>query len=225
MTVKLVLTALSFLLAFSAHAQSAKVIKVSGRRAIVQTAPGTELKVGQTLNAGGEEGHSVPANGTGGREFSVTGLFNFSSLNRTYSQSGKNSDTLALFQLSGQFGWNKGTMEYGPRAGVDNSNITGTTVQSLFLGGFFDYNFVPNIPGALFVYGAGGTLDIGTSTTGSSSGSQYNLFAGGSLKWFPFNNTAAVRADAGINYGSATFGSNTVTSQGVVIRAGFIVYM
>lgn len=235
MTAKVLTAAVILLTAAGAHAQSAKVIKVQGRKAIVQTAPGTELRVGQTVSVGGNEpsfdsstsmsSSSAKGSVSGSRENSIAGQFEFKSLTSSSSKGGSSSSTESVFELTGQYGWNRGIMEFGPRAGIANSNSTGNTVNVLFVGGFFDYNLVPNAPGTLFVYGVGGTADVGTISTSGSSGTMFELFAGGNCKWFPFNNTAAVRADLGLDYGSFSSSGTTTTKTGIVARAAFAIYL
>lgn len=213
----------------TATAQSAKVIKVQGRKAIVQTSPGTELKVGQTLSAEGsnspEFNHSSSASNmntvNGNRDHSMGGSAEFSSFSNSRSGS---STTVSNFEVSGRFGWNQRDMEFGPLVGIANSNAAGVTATALMVGGFFDYNFVPNAPGTNLVYGVGGTASFGTASSGGSSGTAWELFGAGVLKWFPILMPVALRADAGFSYGSSSAGGGSTTSTGIKILAGFDIY-
>ena len=222
---RLIAAALLLITSFTATAQSAKVIKVSGRKAIVQTPPGTELKVGQTLSAEGTSSdHDSDSSGpgiNGDRNHSMGGNAEFTSISQ--SRSG-NSTTVSNFEINGRFGWNQREMEFGPIAGIANTNAGGITATALMFGGFFDYNFVPNAPGTKLVYAAGGTFKIGTASVAGSSGTTWELFGAGILKWFPLMIPVAVRSEAGLVYGSSSAGGGTTTSTGIQILAGFDIY-
>lgn len=229
-TIPFVAFLLGALLATSvSQAQQAKVVKVQGRKAIVQFPDDIKPKVGQTFDVGG--GVSMGGGGgNGSRAMIVGGSAELSSL--TTSTSSTSATALAV---SGRYGWNKGQMEYGGIAGLTYSSSPGTSSRLLEVGGFFDYNMDPNDPGVEMVYGFGGLAKLGSAaaTTGNteSTGMKMTFEGGGQLKWFPFGNSVAVRGDAVYRFisnngqaltGSATNTSNTVT--GFVIYGGLYVY-
>jgi len=228
MTSKIIGAVLVLLTANHAYAQTVKVLKVSGRKAIVQTAPGTELKVGQTLNVeddalgeGSDKSSFPPSNGKRANSAGFSG--DLSAVNAGHTN-GTASLTTTIFDLNAFYGWNKVTMEFGPRLGLSSVSAGGSNTSQYTAGGFFDYNFVPNNPGTELVYGAGGTVDLGTASQSSGSGSVMNFFAGGNLKWFPLGISVAVRGDAGLVYYKTSTSGDTITQTGFMIKGGFQVY-
>lgn len=213
-----------------ASAQTAKVIKVQGRKAIVQFPDEARPRVGQTIDLGGpvsidgsSSSRSTSVN-TGDRGTIIGGSTELSSL----SVSGDSSSTTTL-TFDGRYGWNEGIMEYGAVGGLTYFSTSATSRRRLDAGGFFDYNLVPNTPGTEIVYGGMALAKFGhiSSTTGTTerTGTVLTLEVGGQLKWFPLGNSVAVRGDVLYRMESvADTVKSFTTGSGLVAKAGFYIY-
>lgn len=221
-------------LASAAHAQTAKVIKVKGQQAIVQFPQGTSPQVGQQINLGGggvSDSDGTPMAGLGSRKNSIgLGLNSLSFVNRSSKSNGVTTSTSVTgIALNGRYGWNTGRMEFGPIVRLEYSSADNSSTRFMGIGGFFDYNFNPNVSGQKIVYAGTGDLSFGQSGTkqGSfdSTSTVIALFLGGSIKWFGLSDSFAIRGDAGFSYDSSTPDSNSATTNvGAVVRAGIANY-
>ena len=207
------------------NAQTAKVVKVSGKKAIVQFPDDARPRVGQTIDLGGGGGGDMGGGGGGGsgsRATVIGGSAGLSSLS-----SGGASSTTGL-QVNARYGWNNGTMEYGPLGELTYESTTGQSRRLIGAGGFFDYNLVPNTPGTDLVYGLGAQGQFGSRsvTTGSTevSGTRMVFQGGGQMKWFALGNTVAIRGDAVYRYESESAGGTSINTSGFVVQGGFYIY-
>lgn len=229
---------LTLSLSLSAQAQSVRVTKVSGKKAIVVRESGPPLKVGMVLNGeGGDElgdsdldasgGASGGGKSSGSRGHTLGGG---ASLSTTSTDTGTAKNNSTQIDLDARYGWNKKVMEFGPhfRLGRSSTKVgnTDTSSTTFGLGGFFDYNFQPNVPGAEMIWAAGATLDWRNSSTssGGSDSSTIDFFIGPALKWFPLGNSVAVRIDAGLDYARTSTNTVTSTAMTFLARAGLQVY-
>ncbi len=224
-------TVIGMFVATNSFAQTAKVIKVSGKKAIVQFPDDSRPRVGQTIDLSGggasmEGGSSSGGGGgvgTGSRGMIVGGSTEFSSLTPSGS-----STTSTVFEADARYGWNAGQMEYGALGAMTFTSSTGRSARLLAAGGFFDYNLVPNTPGTEIVYGAMALGRFGqiSSTTGNLevSGTVMTIEVGGQLKWFPLGNTVAIRGDLLYRMESASDPIRTAASSGIVAKGGLYVY-
>lgn len=208
-----------------ARAQQARILKVKGQQAIVQFPPGTKPQVGQMLDVGSDAtvGMNAGSAGAGARDNSIGVATELSFKNNSSS-----SKTTTAFSLAARYGWNMVDWEIGPSGLLSYRSIDGISATAFGIGGFFDYNLVPNVPGTEMVYGVGTEVSFLSSSTSTSSVSTtvIDLFVGGFLKYFALKNTVALRGDAGLEY-DRTGRSNTSTTDantGLVIKGGLQVY-
>ncbi len=196
--------ALQLILGSQAHATAGKVIKAKGKKILIELPIDARLQPGDTVEVDTVELRSPASmrSSVGGRHLTLggsSGELHFYSRNNGY-----NGDT--TFNLLARGGWNYVKYEYGPIAQIiyiaPDSNNSSTT---LGVGGFFDYNLVPNAPGATDVYGFGGDAEIasvnnkvaGTSVSTSGLG----LNGGAFYKYFLFKSDTALRFDADLHVG------------------------
>jgi hypothetical protein len=211
----------------SAHAESAKVVKASGKRLLIEFPSGTSIRAGQTIQVNGRgesiQESSSPSMGgsTGSRDRIVGAVAQFSVIGTSGGDS--KSTTSTRIALQGRYGWNQKTYEYGPEATVAYNSGGGSSTTAMSGGAFFDYNLVPNEPGVSMVYGAGATLDFGFSNGNGSSSNTIEFFGGGQLKWWPAGLPVAVRGDAGLDL-TRNAAAKTVTGVGFLAKGGFEVY-
>lgn len=207
-----------------ASAQQAKVVKVSGKKAIVQFPDDARPRVGQMIDIGGGGGESSMGGGGGDSRAMIIGG---SAELENRSTSGSSSSTTAL-GVTARYGWNAGDMEYGGLGTLAYTSATGSSSRVIEAGGFFDYNLVANTPGTELVYGLGAEGKFGSlsSTVGNAevSGTVMTFQGGGQLKWFPLGNSVAIRGDAVYRYASTSSGGVSTNTSGLVVLGGFYIY-
>ncbi|MCM2282812.1 MAG: hypothetical protein NDI61_13310, partial [Bdellovibrionaceae bacterium] len=211
----------------TAQAQTFKVLKMKGNKAVIQLPKGSTLEKGESYSIGtstdGESSSTSAGGSSGPREQTLS----MSSALFTGSRSSSNgtSTSITAIDLTGRYGWNKGIMEYGPLAEFEYASASSVSTRTIEVGGFFDYNLVENKEGVDMVYGLGATASIGQSSTeGQPSTSIMNINGGGQLKWFPFGHATAIRLDAGLNYERQSVSGRTLTTTGLLIAAGLQTY-
>ena len=218
---------ITLILAPSAFAQQAKVLKVSGRKAIVQFPDDARPKAGQMIDLGVGGVSSMSSDSgvhktTGARSQMFGGSGEFSNLTNSSS-----SVSTSTFQLEGRYGINQGEMEFGGLLAFLYRSSTGTSSRSIGPGGFFDYNLVPNRPGTELVYGGGALAQYFavSTTTGSAEASSSTLRfeLGGQLKWYPLGDQLAVRGDLVYRYDQNS-GTTSYTTTGFVVKGGLYFY-
>ncbi len=169
------ITLLALLITFDiAHAQSFKVIKIQGKKAIVEVNDPTLVTLNQTYNVGSDSGASstsyVSSSG-GKREHGIAASFSFLS---------QSSPTASSMTLSGTYLWNFKKWEAGPSLALSNVSAGGVTANSTTIGGVGFWNFTENRPGADKIFSITGGLSVtsgsGTSITNLSVGPNYRLF-------------------------------------------------
>jgi len=121
------------------YAQQAKVLKVSGRKAIVQFPDDARPKAGQMIDLGGGGSMSSMSSdsgahkSTGARSQMLGGSGEFSNLTSSNS-----SVSTSTFGIEGRYGINQGEMEYGGLLTFIYSSTTGSSSRTIGPGGFFD---------------------------------------------------------------------------------------
>lgn len=155
------------------------------------------------------------------RPYSIGIEGRFSSL----SSSGASSGSTTTLATSGFFGWNFVNYELGPKVSFSTVSGGGTSFNTFSIGGYGDYNFVPNRIGEKFVYGLTGDLNIGQTTAAGVTGSSTAFTFGGVGKWyFAATSTSALRMTLVYSYANATTGGVSGTTSGLVFNAGFQTY-
>ena len=168
--IKLLFIASIFFTYNFSQAQSFKVIKLSGKKAIVEVNDPTLISVNQTYNVG--ETTSAPAVGKGGKRENALAM-NFSFINQT-------SPSVSLMTLSGNYLWNFKTYEVGPVLSLTNSSGGGVSTSTTEIGALGFYNFNPHKPGTETIFSILGQLTIGSGSGNSST----NISIGPNYKWF-----------------------------------------
>jgi hypothetical protein len=160
--------------------------------------------------------------GGGSRATIIGGSAALSSLS-----AGGGSSTTSL-EVDARYGWNNGTMEYGPIGSLTYTSSTGSSARVIAAGGFFDFNLIPNAVGTDMVYGLGALGQFGSTSTSVGNaevtGTQMLFQGGGQMKWFALGNTVAIRGDAVYRYISNSSGGTSTNTSGFVVQGGLYVY-
>ncbi len=196
---------LAFAIDSSAFATNGTVIKSKGRKVLIELPIDPRLQPGDTVSVDTSELRSPASSRSsapGGRRLTLGASSNTGDLHFYSRNNGYNGTT--QFSVSGRGGWNYTKYEYGPFASLtytsSDSNSSSTEVGA---GGFFDWNLVPNVPGASDIYGIGGDLSISNLSSKSSSSSVsftgLVMNGGGFYKFFLFKSDTCVRFDGGLH--------------------------
>lgn len=215
---KLILIAAALSLATPAFAQKIKVRKVKGNQAVIEFS-GAPLRTGSVYEISSESFGEV---GNSGSRANLLGI----SFSLKSGKADNASSSSTVISVAGSYGWNSGSYEYGPLLSYSSSNANnGNTASTIQVGGFVDYNLIPNLPGEVFIYGLGGTASFGSNDSGSgSTTSLMGLTAGPFVKWFAINSTSAVRFDALYEYTKYSGNASDVAYSGILLRAGIATY-
>lgn len=183
-------------------AQKIHVTKVKGNQAVVEFSGG-RLQPGQTYEINSED---LSETTSSARNHLVAVGMTF--LNTKSDATGATSDT--ELSLSGKFGWNRGSVEFGPQASYASQGNGSVTATVLKIGAFGDYNVLANVPGEAFIYGLGGSFDLGQLDSGAGTKTDLMGFLVGPFaKWFPTGSPVGFRLDGGYIYQKASGGATS----------------
>ena len=188
-----------------ANAQTFKVTKIAGKKAIVEVSDPGLISVGETYNVG-EGGSST----TGGPT-SFKREYGIDLSGSIESRSGSTSVSLA-----GGFLWNMKSYEFGPILSIFNASGGGTSITTTGVGAIGYYNFVENKVGNNGIPSVVGRVSM-LSQTGSSS---TNISAGGNYRWFMLSGDHALSFSALYNMQQTSGNSTSYIS----IEAGIATY-
>ena len=204
---KLALALSTFIAINSAFAQSFKVVKIAGKKAIVEISDPKSIKLNETYNVGGSGEISTPAPmGKAGKRNNAIGV--------NFGMSNVNSITNT--ELGGFYLWNMKTYEVGPVVQFNSTSGGGISRSSSAFGAEGFYNFNENKPGVEGVLSAVDELLL-SSGSGSSTTA---LVAGGNYRWFILSGDHCFSFSA---LYSTTSGSGTNVS-GFLLSGGIITY-
>lgn len=215
-TFRVIFLVIFFLLAIRANAEQIKVKKVKGNTAVVEsTAP---LEEGKTYDLAAEPvvgDVDYKSNTLKVRKNSFSFGTDFEYVKSDLSQ---NSE----LNLQFRYGWNFANLEVGVTGLFGTRDQGGGATSSALLGGYFDYNLIPNrdprelIYGPFFLIAAGSTQYPSSSTAGGST-SKIESNAGGFVTYFLGQSNTAIRGELYYNYQQI----NTTAQQNSVAGAGF----
>lgn len=217
--------ALQLSISSAAFATTGKVVKARGKKVLIEMPIDPRLQPGDTVEVDTVELRSPSSMrpSIGGRQLTLSGSTNGGDLHFYSRNNGYNGDT--TFNVIGRGGWNFTKYEYGPIAQIlYQSADSNNSITNFGAGGYFDYNFVPNAPGATDVYGIGGDAELsslnikvaGTST--STAGLAVN--GGGFYKYFLFKSDTCLRLDGQIHLAAY----DKFTESGLRFLAGLQIY-
>lgn len=166
---KLLLIASVFLTSNLALAQSFKVVKIQGKKAIVEVSDPSMISVNQSYNVGDS---SMPVSSAKGGKRDHGIAFDLNITNQMTSPS------VTQITANGTYLWNFKTYEIGPTLGLQSASGGGASTSSTVIGGLGHYNFNDNKPGVESIWSAVGKLAIGSSSGGGASSSATIFGAG-----------------------------------------------
>jgi hypothetical protein len=202
---KLILALTCFLTFQTTHAQTFKIVKIAGKKAIVEVDDPRSISVNQSYNVG----QSMMATSSGNYKRDHALGFNF-------SYTTQSSPSISRLNFDGFYLWNLKTYEVGPIVGLTSNSGGGVTNNTTTIGGIGYYNFNENRPGVETVLAAVGELAM---TSGSGS-SLTHIEAGGNYRWFLLSGDHCISASLLYEL-NQTSGNNT---SGFALTGGIITY-
>ena len=203
---KLLLAILSVLAVSAAHAQSFKVIKIQGRKAIVEMSDPTMVNLNQTYDVGGSSSMSSGPTSFK-RDYAIAATFSYLSTS---------SPSASVMNLGGMFLWNMKAYEFGPTASLTNTTVGSTSTSSSRFGAIGYYNFNDNKVGVETVMSAVGSVEM---SSGSGSSVTY-IELGGNYRWFMLSGDHCFSFSALYQMAQAS-GSST---SGFALEGGIMTY-
>ncbi len=207
---KLVPVLLSLIIFKTSQAQTFKVIKMQGKKAIVELNDPKMVNLNETytVSHGGSESTSVATTTKGGKRNNAVAL--------DFSMSSQTSPSITTISLIGTYLWNLRQYEAGPVLGFTSTSGSGTSSNITVLGATGFYNFNENKPGVESILSAVGVLAVASGSGSSST----VISAGGNYRWFILSNDHCFTASALVT--NASSGGSSTTSFG--LTAGIATY-
>lgn len=173
-------------------AERAVVQQMKGKRAILQFEKDIPFSVGQRVYLNSEDGSEIGVRKELRNPLERKNSINFSA---ELSSTDTSPTATTTYAISARYGWNMSKYEYGP-LGTFTYAKASSELSRYELGGFFDFNVIPNNPGEDFIWGGYGEGTIGNSKVANTNKS-LTVFTGGAFaKWFIFSPMLAFRINA-----------------------------
>jgi hypothetical protein len=204
---KLMTALMCFLGVQMSHAQTFKVVKIAGKKAIVEVDDPKAISVNQYYNVGGQSLMTSPGSGTYKRDNAIAFNFGYTS---------QSSPSISVLDFQGSYLWNLKQYEFGPIIGLTNISGSGASSNVTTFGGEGFYNFNENKPGVPTVLSAIGELTI---TSGSGT-SVTHISAGGNYRWFLLSGDHCLSASLLYQLAQSS-GNNT---SGFALTGGIMTY-
>lgn len=212
----------------AATAQSFKVLKIQGKKAIVEISDPNSVSLNQTYNVGSGSDSSSSSSGSpssglksGVRKYGVGGNFEFSSLKSDLAGASA-TDTMAF---NAMLLWNFRLYEVGPILGYSTVSVGSAKTSSTSMGGTAYYNFQENKPGTDQIFSALGSLMLTSNTPSTGSSSSGTLIeVGGSYRWFLLSSDHCLSFSGIYSMEKTKVNSADTTISGFKLLAGISTY-
>lgn len=166
---RIILTTLVFIALNAQAAQTFKVIKIQGKRAVVEMSDPASVSVNESYSVGGI---NTSVKTSFRRDYGLAA--NFSYFNQT------TAPTSSQLTLGGEFLWNFKKFEIGPVLQYLSTSSGGFSTSTTAFGALGYYNFNDNKVGVEGVFSAVGRISQSSGSGSSSTG----LAAGLNYRWF-----------------------------------------
>ncbi len=195
-----------FVISTHVYAQSFKVVKIQGKKAIVEVSDISSISLNETYQVGNNTAYQKTSFK---RDHAIDASFSY--LNQTSSPSS------SILSLSASYLWNFKKYEIGPLLQLVNTSSSGFNTSSTSIGALGYYNFNENKPGVEGVISAVGQF---SQASGSGSSSTTSLSAGANYRWFILSGDHCFSLSALYR---TTQGSGS-TASGIILSGGIATY-
>ena len=180
-------------------AERATIQQIKDKRAIVRFDEDVPYSVGQEIFVNSKEGGEL---GLLPGQRNLLERRNSISLSGNVLKGSLDLDNLptvdyTTYQLVVTYGWNFKNFELGPTVSLNIYDQDELNIQETGLGGFFEYNFAPNIVGEDLLYGLRADFLYSSRSQKANKTTNTNsttINAGGFVKWFAFSPVLAVKS-------------------------------
>lgn len=199
------------------RAQSFKIIKIQGKKAIVEVDDVDQIEVNKTYSASAENAIlSKIGKSTFKRDHGIGASFFYMNT----SASGVSSNYM---NLSGEYLWNMKRYEFGPVLSYSSTSSGGFDSTSTSIGGEGFYNFTENKVGTDKIFSIYGALAF-NSTGGSISTSDTTLKLGPNYRWFLLSGDHCLSISALYMTGQRSSGGTNSSTSGFMLAGGIVTY-
>lgn len=199
------------------EAQSFKIIKIQGKKAIVEVDNVALIEVNKTYSTSTE---NVPLSKVGKSSFKRDHAIGASFYYITSSALNTSTNSMSL---SGEYLWNMKRYEYGPVLNYSSTSAGGIDTNSISVGGVGFYNFSENKVGTDKIFSLYGALAFG-STGGSVSTSETTLQLGPNYRWFLLSGDHCLSVSALYTTGQRSSGGANTSTSGFMLAGGIVTY-
>ncbi len=215
---------ITLLISTASQAQTFKVVKIQGKKAIVEFNDPSAFSVNQSYSVGGSSAltGSPGAHGfnTGRRAYGVAANLGFSSL----KSDAAGAETANSLYLQGEFLWNMKQYEVGPVVGITSIKQGSFDSSSNTFGAKGYYNFQENKPGVDQILSVVAKLALGTASANGSSSSVTDIEVGGNYRWFLLSQDHCLTVSGIYSMTKQQISNKDVTTSGFEIIGGIGTY-
>jgi hypothetical protein len=198
-----------------------KVIKVKGKRGIVEFPSHLRFKDGQSVRIDDGVWKEKGLDGNGKRDYSIALTASYGQTSETTDSSGVSSKVESgLIDTSLKFGFNLRSSELGPETSYIVSTIDGDQTTTVRLGGFYHYNFIDNKPGVEWAPYAGGSMGLISQDSDNRKRDGLNIGVAGGIRFFPLNDHVCAIGELGFDYSTLSTDGAEITSTGISFAVG-----
>lgn len=198
-----------------------RVIKVKGKKGIVQFPKHLNYKSGDTIRIDQGVWQEKGLDGNGKRDYSISLQASYGETSQSTASSGVTTKVESgLLSTAIKFGFNFRKHEFGPETSYLISRIDDEQATTVSLGGFYHFNFKENKPGAEFVPYAGPSAALISQDSDNVKRDGLKLGVGAGVRWFPMNDHVTLIGEFRFDYSTLTANSAEITSTGFTLGAG-----
>lgn len=196
------------------------VTRTAKNRAVLKRISGSDLQGGRTYHviekAGTDEDYDHRL-----REIRklIGGNLTFQ---RQEIEIGDFSATSSIIQATGLYGKRNIKNAYGGIGSIMRISSGGFTSGALLAGGFYDHNFVDDIPANKVVYSVRGTACAGIPLSDDDSSFGVYVSPRFVTKWYGFSENLAIAGDIGYDYFKWFGADDSITTNGISMGIGFL---
>lgn len=198
-----------------------KVIKVKGKRGIVEFPSHLKFKDGQTIRIDDGIWKEKGLDGNGKRDYSIALTASYGQTSVTTDSSGVSQKVESgLISTALLFGFNFRKYEFGPDVSYTISTVDGDQTTTARIGAFYQYNFIENKPGVEWVPFAGAGLSLISQDSDNRKRDGIGVGFDAGIRYFPLNDHVCLIGEIGFDYSSLTSEGAEIKSTGFSAAVG-----
>lgn len=212
----------------TSFAQSLRILKIQGKKAIVEISDPSKVRVNDIYSFDIDDSNSSDFSSQNSSTRTLNGSRKHAlgfDLSFSYLKTDTTNNDNTSFTLAGIYLWNFKSFEVGPTLSYGNFNQSGSQTNTVSGGAQFFYNFSDNKPGVESIFSLAAIATIG-STTPNSGNSTTTLTAmtGLNYRWFGLSPNFCISISALYSYAKVSGNLNEANTSGAKILGGLTTY-